>query len=114
MTQALNITSRLQSVSAAKPGKDDLAWETMDVTTLSKPMQEMFNQLLRAQEAERASRKALSEAIAAVLELPPHLTVRIGAKWGKLSVAIDKAQRQGTAKPAMSLSDLVAKANRIA
>lgn len=109
-----NIASRLATAAPSSKPKDELAWETMDVETLSKPMQEMFNQLLRAQEAQRNARKALSDAIGAVLELPPHLTVRIGAKWSKLSVAIDKTQRTTSAKPAMSLSDLVAKANRIA
>jgi hypothetical protein len=109
MSIASKLTSNVTPIKS-----DELAWETMDVTSLSKPMQEMFNQLMRAQEAERTSRKALSDAIGAVLELPPHLTVRIGCKWGRLSVAIDKAQRSTSAKPAMSLSDLVAKANRIA
>lgn len=109
----MSIASKLASNVTPLP-TSDLAWETMDVSTLSKPMQELFHQLMRAQEAERTTRKALSDAIGAVLELPPHLTVRIGCKWGKLSVAIDKAQRATSAKPAMSLADLVAKANRTA
>lgn len=113
MTTAINIASRLASAPAPK-ANEDLNWETMDVSTLSAPMQELFNQLTRAQEAERNARKALAKAIGEVLELPSHLTVRIGAKWGKLSVAIDKAQRTTSSKPALSMADLVAKANRIA
>ena len=116
MSAIPSIMAKLQASApaSAKP-KDDLNWETMDVTTLDKPMQEAFAQLLRAQEAERASRKALVELINAKLDLPAHLTVRIGAKWGKLSVAIDKAQRAtASGKAAMSMSDLIAKAERFA
>ena len=110
----MSIASKL--ASNITPIKSDLVWETMDVSTLSKDMQAMFAQLLRAQEAERNARKALTDAITTTLELPPHLGVRIGAKWGKLSVAIAPitSLSTSTAKPAMSLSDLVAKANRIA
>ena len=110
----MSIASKL--ASNVTPLKSDLVWETMDVSTLSPAMQQMFAQLLRAQEAERNARKSLTEAIEHVLELPPHLGCRIGAKWGKLSVAIaPKASLStSTAKPAMSLADLVAKANRTA
>jgi len=108
----MSIASKLATVTPIK-ANDDLAWETMDVSTLSPEMQQLFNQLTRAQEVERVTRKALSDCIAKVLELPPHLTVRVGCKWGKLSVAIDKAQRP-SGKPAMSLADLVKKADRIA
>ena len=116
MSAIPSIMAKLQASAPATPkARDDLNWETMDVTTLDKPMQDAFAQLLRAQEAERASRKALVELINAKLDLPAHLTVRIGAKWGKLSVAIDKAQRASTAgKAAMSMSDLIAKAERFA
>lgn len=93
---AQSILAKLQSAAPAKPVKSsDLAWETMDISTLPDDMQSMFRDLLAIQEAERQARKALSDAISDKLDLPPHLTVRIACKWGKLSVAIDKAPSNG-------------------
>lgn len=117
MSQPLNIASRLAAVAASerpeRPApRDELAWETMDVDTLPKAIQDQFIALLKAQEAERVARKAISEALVSVLDLPSTLTVRVAAKWGKLSVAIDSARKPSTGKAAMSMAQLVELANR--
>lgn len=114
---AINIASRLAEVKAASPAPkpipaSDLAWEQIDVETMPETIKSAFLTLLKAQEAERVARKAITEELISILDLPPHLTVRVAAKWGKLSVAIDKTKRS-TGKAALSLSDLVARANKL-
>jgi len=91
---------------------DDLAWETMDVADLPATMQERIRTVLAIQEAERNERKAIGDELASLLDLPSHLTIRIGFKWGKFSVAI--APREPTKSGALTLAGLVAKVNALA
>lgn len=115
----MSIAAKLATIKATETTKPtiptgDLNWEQMDVETLPDTIKVQFYSLLKAQEDERNARKAITESLLSVLDLPPHLTVRVAAKWGKLSVAIDKAKRPSSGKPALSLADLVARAEKAA
>jgi len=115
IAEALQAAAAKKAAAAPAPepvkakGRDDLVWDTMDATTLGPEMTALFQTILQAQEAERKAKKALSDALGELLDLPPHLMVRVGTKWSRLSVAIDKREASG----GISLSALVAKANAI-
>ena len=87
-------------------------WQNLDVETLSPDLQRAYFTYRKALDAANTSRKAFESAMAAKLELPSHLSLAFGYKFGKLSIAIVPAERPKATRSAMSLADLIAKADR--
>jgi len=109
MTQALNVTA-FQKPAPANETKAD--WQSLDITTLSADLQSAYHDYRTAQDIANKRRKTFEDAMSAKLELPAHLALAFGYKFGRLSVAIVPASRPSSAKPAMSLTDLVKRADR--
>lgn len=101
----------------AKPAPTDTApekadWQSLDVSTLSPDLQSAYLSYRKAQDIANKSRVAFEDAMNDKLELPSHLTLAFGYKFGKLSVAIVKREKPRSTRPALSLSDLIARVDR--
>lgn len=86
---AAKAAQRQPASSPAKPADPALAWERLDVTTLPDDIRELFYAIGKAESAFKA-------AFTDLLDLPDHLTVRFGFKYGNCSVALaPKTQAKG-------------------
>ena len=104
MAQALNIAAFQKPATAKAPDTD---WQSLDVDTLSNDIQALYFTYRKAQEHASTQRKAFEAAMSAKIELPTHLSLAFGYKFGKLSVAIVPVKRPSTGKAALSLLDLM-------
>jgi hypothetical protein len=109
MTQSF--ISAFQAKPGETKGKTELAWETLDTSTLSPDLQALYTEYKRHADVASKARAVFEAAMIDKLDLPPHLTLRFGYKFGRISVALDKAP---SAKPQgkLSLDNLVTMINR--
>lgn len=99
-----------KAVTADAPRAD---WQSLDVATLSPDLQSEYFAYRKAIDSANAARKRFEAAMADKLDLPAHLALAFGYKFGKLSVALVPAERpKSTARAALSLEQLIAKADR--
>ena len=113
MSKPLNLAA-FQSPAASRPAPASVPtepdWQSLDTSTLSPDLQSAYFAYRKAADAANNARKTFEAGMAAKVELPPHLTLAFGYRFGKLSVAIVPAKRPSTAKAALSLSDLISRA----
>ncbi len=112
MATALNLNAfRAPAPAAPKaPTTESKAdWQQLDIATLSPDLQSAYFEYKRNQDIANKARKAFETAMSAKLELPAHLALAFGYRFGNLSVAIVPAERPKTSKSAMSLEQLVAR-----
>jgi hypothetical protein len=109
MTQS--VFSALQAKTPATASKTELAWETLDTSTLSPDLLKLYTEYKTRADIASQARKAFEGAMIDKLDLPSHLTLRFGYKFGRISVALDKAT---SAKPSgkLSLDNLVGMINK--
>lgn len=101
--------SAFQTPSKAPAVDPKLDWQKLDIATLSPDLQEAYQTMAHAQAKANTARKAFEAAMNDKIELPAHLSLAFTYRFG-LAIAI--APKRKPAKPALSLSDLVARANR--
>jgi hypothetical protein len=111
MTQPLNLAA-FQSAKPAPKAEPATEWQSLDINTLSPDLQSAYFTYRKALDLANQHRKAFEAAMSDKVELPSHLMLAFGYKFGKLSIAIVKAERPTSAKPALSLADLIARADR--
>lgn len=121
MTQPNGLTGRvLPDLSKAfggpasipAPVKGELVWQTLDVNTLSSDLQELYLSYKAAEEIATRHRKAFEAAMASKLDIPSHLILRFGYRFGKLSVALDVDQRSKPKANVLSLQGLANMVNK--
>ena len=110
MAIALN-TRAFQSASPEKPTDKAADWQQLDVATLSRDLQAAYFDYRKAQDAADKLRHAFEAAMSGKVELPSHLKLAFGYKFGRISVAIVPSAGR-TSRPAASLESLIASANR--
>jgi hypothetical protein len=111
MSTALNLNAfrapaKPSPVAPISPKAD---WQTLDVATLSPDLQGAYFEYKRHQDTANKARKAFEALMSAKLELPTHLALAFGYRFGNLSVAIVPAERPKSARAAMSLEQLVSR-----
>jgi hypothetical protein len=104
MTQALNIAAFTKPATAKTPDTD---WQSLDVDTLDNTLQAAYFTYRKAQDHANTQRKAFEALMSTKIELPAHLSLAFGYKFGKLSVAIVPIKRPSSGRAAMSMSDLM-------
>jgi hypothetical protein len=92
----------------------DLDWQRVDLETLSPDLLDAYTTYRAALAKANTARKLFEDAMCSKLDLPSHLTLAFGYKFGNLSVAIAPAKRKSSARPALSLGDLIARADAAA
>jgi hypothetical protein len=90
--------------------REKLDWQSLDVETLSPDLRAGYFEYRKAQDAANKLRLAFEEGMNAKVELPAHLVLAFGYKFGKISVAIAPAERPRARKTAMSLAELIKRA----
>lgn len=107
---ALNL-SAFQSQATKPVAKPELAWETLDTSTLSSDLLTLYTEYKRHADIASKARKVFEQAMVDKLDLPQHLTLRFGYKFGRIAVAIDKAT---SLKPSgkLTLDNLVTMINK--
>jgi hypothetical protein len=104
MTQALNLAAFTKPTPAKAPDTD---WQSLDVDTLDSTLQTAYFNYRKAQDHANTQRKAFETLMSAKVELPTHLSLAFGYKFGKLSVAIVPVKRPSSGRAALSLTDLM-------
>jgi len=98
---------------ASAPASTDAArpdWQSLDISTLSPDLAESYHAYRIALDRANTLRKSFESAMCTKLDLPTHLTLAFGYKFGKLSVAIVPASpKLSSARPALSLAALAAR-----
>lgn len=93
-----------------EPSAPKADWQSLDIATLSDDLQAAYYAYRKAQDLANKSRLEFEAAMEAKIELPDHLRLAFGYKFGKLSVAIVRAER--TRKAGLSLADLIRRADK--
>jgi hypothetical protein len=108
---SINLAAFTKPAYAPKPAEPAKAgWQSLDIATLSDDLQAAYYAYRKAQDAANKSRLEFEAAMKAKIELPDHLRLAFGYKFGKLSVAIVRAER--TRKAGLSLADLIRRADK--
>jgi hypothetical protein len=101
------------AASATQPkAKPELSWETLDVNSLSPDLQDLYLSYKQAEEIATRARKVFETAMSLKLDIPSHLILRFGYRFGKLAVAIDTDQRAKPRTAALSLEGLAQMVNK--
>ena len=94
----------------SEPSPDKPDWASLEVNTLSPDLQEAYYAYRKAQDAANKLRLAFESRMTDKVELPDHLRLAFAYKFGKVSVAIVKAERPR--KAGLSLEDLLRRADK--
>lgn len=86
--------------------KSELSWQTLDVTSLSPDLQQQYYAYKQAEETAVKARKVFEKAMSIKLDLPPHIILRFGYRFGRLAVALDTDQRSKPRAASLSLEGL--------
>lgn len=86
--------SKPVQAQAAPQGKTELAWQSLDVASLSPDLQELYFAYKASEELATKARKHFEASMGIKLDLPSHIVLRFGYRFGKLSVALDTDQRK--------------------
>jgi hypothetical protein len=105
MATPINVAAFAKPAAPAATKSED--WTTLDVETFSDDLQALYYSYRKAQDAANTQRKAFEAAMSAKLELPSHLTLAFGYRFGKLSVAIVPKAKPSASRSALSLADLM-------
>lgn len=109
VAQALNIAAFQAKTPAPTKPETKVEWQTFDIDTLSDDLKAQYYDYRRAQDAANKLRLAFEKSMNDKVELPSHLALAFGYKFGKLSVALVPAERPHARKATMSLSQLLAR-----
>ena len=104
MATPINMSAFTKPAPVKTPEAD---WQSLDVDTLSPDLQQLYLAYRKAADHANTQRKAFETAMQSKLELPSHLTLACGYRFGKLSVAIVPKSRPKSSHSALSLADLM-------
>ena len=112
MAMALNLAAfqAPKSERAAPAPETKIDWQTLDVSTLDDVLQRAYFAYRKKQDEANTLRAEFEKLMDGKVELPDHLRLAFGYKFGKISVAIVPAERPHARKSAMSLAELIKRA----
>lgn len=112
MATALNLNAFRSSTPVVReaPAMEKIDWQSLDIDTLSPDLRAAYYAYRKAQDEANKLRMVFEDGMQGKVELPDHLRLAFGYKFGKISVAIVPAERPRARKTAMSLAELIKRA----